>query len=159
MILGMPRFAYISYFPQSTSRAKSRKHFLLGHPHASPIAGESTYGFYVAGLGPTGRADLAADLAPRREVRVDVCISVAGANRGDDFGELLCTDLLTGVVTGNSDYACGRNRPGERTRSIGAVRRPGWTLVVVRLAEPEDDAAVHTRLSDMDMRLCCNWAL
>jgi hypothetical protein len=63
---------------------------------------------------------------------VDVCVSVTGSNRVDDFGELFCADLLTNVVTGNSYDACGCNRPGERTRSIGAVRRPGWTSIRVR---------------------------
>ena len=74
---------------------------------------------------------------------MDVCISVAGSNRVDDFGQLFGSDLLADISAADSDYACGRNRFGEDTRPIGAVRRPGWTRIRVRLAEPEDDAAVY----------------
>jgi hypothetical protein len=60
---------------------------------------------------------------------MDVCISVAGANRSDDFFELLASDLLADISAADSDNARGRNRPSEGTRPIGAVRRPAGTEI------------------------------
>jgi hypothetical protein len=83
-----------------------------------------------------------------------VYVRVAATNRSNDFGKFFGPDLLANIATADRHDACGRNRPGEGTGSIGAVRRPGRSSILTRLAEPENDAAVHTGLSDMDVRLC-----
>jgi hypothetical protein len=86
---------------------------------------------------------------------MNVCIRVAGANRGDDFFKLTGPKLLTASrCSGCGHDACSRNRPSKMTRPIGAVRGPDRTSIRRRLAKPDDDTTIHTRLADVDVRLC-----
>jgi hypothetical protein len=84
---------------------------------------------------------------------VHVCISVAGANRGDNFGELLGADLLANIITTYGHNTRGGNRSRESARTIGTEWSSDWTGVRRGLTKPDHNAAVHTRLCHVDMGL------
>src|SRR5262249_45707098 len=102
------------------------------------------------------RLDVAANLAAGGEVRVHVGVADAGANRGDDVVEMAGQELLGRLAAGDDV----RGRDGSGYDGFG--RLPGGALGRVAgrvekrarcLAEPDDDAAVHAGLADMDVRL------
>jgi hypothetical protein len=73
------------------------------------------------------RADLAADLAARRDRRVDVRVGDARAHRVDDLRELPGGELLRGVGA-RARWPRDRAADGARAaRTVGRARGPGWS--------------------------------
>ena len=97
---------------------------------------------------------LAADLAACRvRSRVYVRICSTGADERDDRCEITSVELL--ICHGPSYDVRGRDRPGEvigpRVARMGGSR--DGTRIGRGLTKPDDDAAVHAWLSDMDVGL------
>src|SRR5207249_10917612 len=95
-------------------------------------------------------ADLAPDLAARGEVRVDVRVGDAGTKCPDHLVELTGRQLLT---CGGAGHDIGSGDSSANGAGLRAGRRPGRAWQRRRPAEPDDDAAVHATLGDVDMGL------
>src|SRR2546425_10405833 len=95
-------------------------------------------------------ADLAANLAARRQVRVDVRIGDAAPDGSNHLGEVAGRQLLGGYAT--RDDVCGGRGAGDGA-GLRAGLRSGRTGIRRRLAEPDDDAAVDGSLRHVDVGL------
>src|SRR2546425_2665884 len=95
-------------------------------------------------------AELAPDLAARGEVRVDVRVGDAGTKCPDHLVELTGRELLT---CGGAGHDIGSGDSSDNGAGLRAGGRPGRAWQRRRPAEPDDDAAVHATLGDVDMGL------
>src|SRR4051794_4252954 len=87
------------------------------------------------------RTDLAADLAVRVRVGVDVRVGRAGPDRGDQLVDLTGRDALVG----GSDHVARDDRPGHL-----AGRRAG--RLAAAAAQEGRHAAFHAELAEVDVR-------
>ena len=103
----------------------------------------------------TRNFDLATDLATCRQGGVHVGVRYSTLNRRENFGKVTRVDLLANVSASDRLNVCRRERSGKMSASRGTSRRSGWTGIGRRrAAEPKDNAAIDTSLSDVNMRLC-----
>src|SRR5262245_60472325 len=99
----------------------------------------------------TDRADLAAYLATRRQVRVYIRVGSSRADSGDDRGKVTSRELL-GCLRPGYDV-CGCDHPVHAPLLRALRSKAGRIGITGRLAQKYDDAAAYTQLADMDMGL------
>ena len=80
-----------------------------------------------------------------------VRVGGAGPDGRDDLAEFTSPELLARHRPGHD--VGGRDRPGNGT-GLRTRLGPGWTGVRRRAAEPDDNAAVHAQLGNVDVGLC-----
>jgi hypothetical protein len=79
-----------------------------------------------------------------------VDVGGAGPDSTDDLGEITSRELLGCVAPGYD--VCSRDVPGDGA-GLRAGLGPGWTGIRRRAAQPDDDAADHAQLADVDVGL------
>src|SRR3954470_24611183 len=104
---------------------------------------------------PAIAADLPADLAAWRERRgMHVYIRAMRTNGGDDLGKLARDDHLASRARVDDIRRPDLPRDRSRLRAEGCkARHRGGRRCGRRLAKPDDDAAVHPLLCEVDVRL------
>src|SRR5712671_3825890 len=96
-------------------------------------------------------ANLTADLPARRDSRVHVRVGSARLDGREHRGKVLRRQLLGGRRAGDDVGRRDRPRHGPLLRAMR--RQPRRIRIGARLAQKDDDAAVHAQLADMDVRL------
>src|SRR5512135_697746 len=88
---------------------------------------------------------------------MNVCIGLAGSNRGKNFGEITGKDLLATVRRSRrGNDIRSRDGSAKLTRASRALRNgrnPSRSGIGRGLAKPDNDAAAHVALADMDVGL------
>src|SRR5262245_41579111 len=96
-------------------------------------------------------ADLAADLALRRDLRVHVRVGSARANGGDNRRKVTSLELLRCLRPLYDVCRC--DHPIHATLLRALRGKAGRIGITGRLAQKDDDAAAYGRLADMDVGL------
>jgi hypothetical protein len=97
------------------------------------------------------RADLTAYLPARRSGRVDVRVGRARPDSGDHRSKVPRHELLGGCRSG--DDIGRRDRPRHGALLRARRRKTCRIRIGRRLAQEDDDTAVHAQLANMDVRL------
>src|SRR5687768_6205021 len=121
-----------------------------GPPGDEPVRVLASVAAVAAMMALVLGVELAAQLAGRKRLAMDVHVRVAGADGGDDLGKLPGCDALgrrPDDVVGGDDAA--NRASGRRAGGRGGTR---WCIADVRAQENADAAAERT-LAEVDVRL------